>query len=192
MPKFIIMKRVAILLSMITSLSACKSYMVSTVASKNTVQSPETGKFNMINDSLAFSYSFAGPNMPLNIEVLNKLKEPLFVDWERSALVIGETTYSFVDDKVHLSADVAGTAYNNLGTESKDYYSEIRGTAQISKTQSFIPPGAKITRSIYALNNVKEIKLAKSEFRKVPMDSDVSTGVAYVSSASFTEMNSPL
>lgn len=186
------MKRVVFLLTMFASLSSCKSYMVSTVASKNTVQNPETGKFNMVNDSLAFTYSFSGTNMPLNVEVFNKLKEPLFVDWERSALVIGETTYSFVDDNVHLTADVSGTAYNNLGTEAKNYYGEMRGTAQISNRQSFIPPGAKITRSIYALNDLKEIKLAKSEFRKVPMDSDVSTGVTYVSTASFTEMNSPL
>lgn len=49
--------------------------MVSTVASKNTIQSPETGKFNMTSDSLVISYSFAGPNMPLNVEVFNKLIE---------------------------------------------------------------------------------------------------------------------
>lgn len=184
------MKRIIMLLIGLLSLSSCKSYMVSTVASKNTIQSPETGKFNMTSDSLVISYSFSGPNMPLNVEVFNKLNEPLFVDWERSALVIGETAYSFVDDKVHLSADVS--TYNNvLLEESRYYYSDVKGTAQTSKKQSFIPPNSKITKSIYALSNLNNVRLLKSAFKKVPMDSDVSVDPIKVAISSFDEDNSP-
>jgi len=186
------MIRAVIILAMIASLSSCKTYMVSTVASKNTIKSPETGEFNMANDSLAFSYSFAGPNMPLKVEVHNKLKEPLFIDWERSALVIGDKTYSFVDDKIGLNADVKSTVYNDPGAGINFAYSDMQGSAHISKTQAFIPPGAKITRSIYALNNIKEIKLSKSEFLKASMARASFEGMTQVSNASFNEENSPV
>lgn len=186
------MKRWIVIFGVIMSTLGCKTYKVSTIASTNAIKNPETGLFIHKNDSLSIKYSFYGNNMPLNIEVVNHLQEPLFVDWEQSALVIGENTYSFVDEKTYLQAKVTSTEYNDLSSTAKYYYSDIQGTAKISQTKTFIPPGAKVTRSIYALGNVEEIKLKKSDFRKISMASDSPTGLTYVSNASFNEANSPI
>lgn len=189
-----IKKRLFVVVGVLLGLSSCKNYMISTVASKNTIQSPETGKFTMENDSLAFGYSFAGPNLPINIEIKNKLGEPMFVDWERSAVVLGNKTYSFVDDKVYVNADVSGTVNKDYYTPviSYNYQSDVKGTAQLSTLKSFIPPGATVTRAIQSLSNGKDIKLPKSDFQKVYLEGDVSLGSVKVAKASFEPLNSPV
>ena len=61
-----------------------------TVGEKN-----ERGDFVQENDTVRISYRFWGENAPVTITIYNKLDEPLYVDWGRSALIIDDvaTTY---------------------------------------------------------------------------------------------------
>ncbi len=53
------------------------------------------GDFVQENDTVRISYRFWGENAPVTITIYNKLDEPLYVDWGRSALIIDDvaTTY---------------------------------------------------------------------------------------------------
>lgn len=186
------MKRVLLIVGLVASLSACKSYMVSTVTSTNTPQDQQSGEFNLVNDSAHVKFSFAGKSMPLKVEVYNKLNEPLYVNWERSALVIGDKAYSFVDDNIRLSATVNSSSYDYRALGTTDTYGDMNGKAKVSKNETFIPPGAKVSRTIYVLNDVKVIKVADSSFKKVAMNYDGGSGVTYAKIAQFTETDSPV
>lgn len=186
------MKKLVLMLGLMGSLSACKTYMVSTVSSSNILQQEQNGEFTFDSDSVNLKYSFAGENMPMKVEILNKLKEPMYVNWERSALVIGDKGYSFVDDNIQLSATVKGSSYEYRQLGVTDTQADISGTAKVSRNETFVPPLARVSRTIYALNDIKSIAVADSSFKRLPMNRLGSSEVVYTKTAKFTEAASPV
>ena len=89
-------------------LSSC-SYQMNTLRSSNTQLDDKTGVFQLENDSVKILYSFAGHNAPIHIDIYNKLNEPMYVDWERSAYIIDEKSSSYADETVELNGVVSGT-----------------------------------------------------------------------------------
>lgn len=186
------MKKLFLLMGVVASLASCKSYMVSTVSSTNTPRDEQSGDFNLVNDTVSVKYSFAGENMPLKVEVYNKVNEPLYVNWERSALVIGDKAYSFVDDNIQITGSTSSTSYNYRNWGVTDSFGDLSATAKVSKNETFIPPNSKVSRTIYALNDIKVIKVADSSFKKEGMNYSGDSGVVYTKSAHFTEADSPV
>ena len=82
--------------ALLLGLSACSSYYYSMLNSNDPVgEKNERGDFVQENDTVRISYRFWGENAPVTITIYNKLDEPLYVDWGRSALIIDDvaTTY---------------------------------------------------------------------------------------------------
>jgi hypothetical protein len=48
----------------------------------------EKKEFITENDTVMIKYSFAGENFPITLTILNKLNQPLYIDWDRSVVVI--------------------------------------------------------------------------------------------------------
>ena len=74
---------------MLLSLSSCSSYYYSTLASNDRSGRYDVNKdFVIDNDSVCIIYNFHGEDGPVLVTVQNKMDEPLFVDWQRSALTV--------------------------------------------------------------------------------------------------------
>lgn len=186
------MKKIFIIPVFIILLSSCQSYLMSTISSHNLHKDDMTGIQSLENDSLIISYNFSGENSPLQIEVYNKLNEPLFVNWEHSALIIADKAYSFVNNDLKLEA-TSSTIPDIINTPNNDYTSStISGTIKVSTKEGFVPPKSKISRKIYILNSIPLPKVDKSAFKPATFNFSDGTGSVYAKEAVFTEQNSPL
>lgn len=177
--------------------ASCKAYQVNTISSSNTQKSDSTGVFKVENDSLLITFNFAGDNSPVNVEVLNKLNEPMIINWERSALIVGDKAYSYVDDNLRITGQTTGTTsryYSDRNNFSDLSYSSgsISGNIQLSKNESFLPPHSKSGRSIYVLSQIPLQELDKTAFNRIMLQ-DVD-GISQIISktADYTAENSPL
>lgn len=187
------MKRITFILAAILLFSSCKSYMMSTVSSPNTLLDKSTGTFNLKNDSLELSYNFSGDDAPLKIEIYNKLNEPLYVNWEKSAVILGDKAYSFVDDKLKIQGTTTTLLpyiqpyFDGIYTESTTL-----GTIQLSKSESFIPPSSRITRISGILSPPEMNSVDKSSFHRIPQNLSDGSGIVYTKEGEFDQKNSPL
>lgn len=186
------MKNIALFLVVIAGLSSCRSYQMSTLSSSNTRKIDSTGVFNLENDSLIISYNFTGDNSPVNVEVYNKLNEPVYVNWERSSLIIGDKAYSYGDDEIKIDGSTSNisSGYGRKGSVFSD--GTISATAKFSKNESFIPPHAKIDRTTNVLAQVGIAEIDPTLFKKKKMTYINGEGQVNIKEADFSAENSPL
>lgn len=186
------MKKLVLSSVLLVLLSSCQSYLLSTVSSSNTQKADDKGFFKVENDSLIITYNFAGNNSPINIEVYNKLNEPLYINWKKSALIVADKAYSYVDDKITINgtASTVSTQFYKGGDTYTD--GTIAAVGKIAKDESFIPPHAGTGRSIYILNNISMPEIEKNNFKKKRLTYLDGSGEIFGKSADFTPENSPL
>lgn len=185
------MKKLTFFFAIIALLSSCKAYQMSTISSLD-AKLDSTGVFKIENDSLSLSYNFTGENEPLNIEVFNKLNEPLYVNWAKSAMISSDKAYSYASDEIRIQGSTSSisTQYSRRGDVFTD--GSISATAKLSQYETFIPPHSKINRTIYILKNLETDKLLKADFQKVYLNYDDGSGLAPGKRASFSADHSPL
>lgn len=173
-------------------MTSCQSYLLNTVSSSNTKKSDSTGVFKAENDSLVISYSFNGNNAPINIEIYNKMDEPLYVNWKKSAVIVADKAYSYIDDKIMINGTTTsiGTQLYKQGNTYTD--GTIAAVAKLSKDESFIPPHASSGRSIFILNNIQMNEVEATQFKKKIITYFDGSGLIHSKSADFTATNSPL
>ena len=158
------MKNLTLFLLIMISITSCKSYMISTVSSNNTNKESSSGAHFIENDTVKITYSFNGENSPLTLEVFNKLNEPVYVNWEQSAVVLNNKVYSFVDDKlaIHGTTSSARQPYNfQTGT---DNLSNFSGMVKLPQNGAFLPPRSQVSRTIYALNTINTFQLDQTDY----------------------------
>lgn len=181
--------------SLIVLFSSCTSYQYLTVSSKEMPQNDQR-EFVVENDSIRLKYRFDGHNAPVQLEVVNKLSKPIFIDWKRSALIINNKAISFKPG----SLTVSGSTYtsvdnwmnrNNRGFNSTSSSSSFSSTVEFPGDMEFIPPGAQVNQSPLDLTNAFQYGNSKEEFTrvKVAMASGI---VGSVTRATYNENNSPL
>lgn len=185
------MKRTVLILSAIIFLSSCKSYLLSTVSAPNTKLDQSTGALTMQNDSLAITYNFSGEGSLLNIDIYNKLNEPLYVNWEKSAIIVNSKAYSLVDDRLKIKGETSSSSSDFFNTGVTSSNGKISGIVQLSKNESFIPPNAKINRVTDILSTIETSKIPDSAYHKIILN-DTETGVVNAKHSVFTAENSPL
>ena len=94
------------LLSLLFSLNACSSYYYSMLSSdKGIVGVNEYNDFVQENDSVRIIYNFYGEDAPVRITVFNKLDEPMYIDWQRSSLIIGDKAVSYYKEVMPVQGD---------------------------------------------------------------------------------------
>jgi len=67
-------------------LSGCSRYQYMYVSSN--LDQNDKKEFIVENDTVQIKYSFTGENFPLTITLYNKLRQPIYIDLERSTVVI--------------------------------------------------------------------------------------------------------
>lgn len=187
------------IMAMLSTLGACTSYYYSTLSSSDPgALKNQEGDFVTENDSVLISYSFYGENAPVSITIYNKTDEPLFVDWQRSALIIDDVATSYYQETAPLQgrteADTYGGTYS-WSKRSEQTWGSTGGTfsgeVALPKGVTFIPPRSKVEATPLHLANFDFDKIPKEEYVRMPVAKQ-NAEVVNVRVRKYTEEESPL
>lgn len=138
------MKSPILFLALAAMLSSCKTYQYFAIDGVN-IRPDSTYRFVEENDTLKLTYDFSGLNGPVRLKVFNKSDKPLYIDWKRSALIIGDQAFSYYTGTRQISGSVQGDAFNFSGITS------LSGSlaAQIKEQEGvdFLPPRSSKERN---------------------------------------------
>lgn len=187
---------ISIIVPLTYILSSCTStYFYSSLETTNeNIQKMDNGDFLLENDSLWIAHYFKGENAPIQIVVYNKLDVPLYVDWQKSSLILNNISYSYNNGETVYE----GTA-NTEGYSSADYYGGIyqssttnyKGTSNTPSAISFIPPKTMVARNTLKISPRFD-NIDKKEFSKrgkITIDKNTKQ---HVDKAQYDYENSPL
>lgn len=159
------MCRIFYLLLFALTLNSCHTtfYYAQLNTTNPYVEKDSIGNFVVNSDSIKIVYSFSGENAPLKINVFNKMKRSLFIDWDSSFFYIGDNP----DNKI------------SLGDYIKDY-----------KTLE-IKPFSNKERDLFELSGLKFDELDKNSFKKQEVKLSYNRTAKY-NTIYFDEMTTPL
>lgn len=126
------MKRLKLILPILilAFTASCVRYQYMSISSN--IPKDEKRAFYHENDTCKISYSFNGENCPILINVYNKLREPLYVDWQKSTLTI-------FNDQMSLWDGADEQAYESISTISPGSSIEIQPLYLITKFVDLTP-----------------------------------------------------
>lgn len=182
-------KLLIICLAATALLSACSTYQMNTVRSTNTTLDEKTGEFKLENDSVRIVYSFAGQNAPIHMDIYNKLTEPVYVDWERSALITGDQSYSYADQTVQINGDISSTS---IGRNIQFSSGSVNAQATLPKNVAFVPPHSQISKTISRVNGGYIRNLSDNLFTNSKLPASIGAVDQKVKVAKFDKENTPL
>ena len=87
------------------SLTSCVTYQYATIESdlrKNAV-----GEIIQENDTVQLRYRFSGRGCPVVVQVHNKLDVPVFLNWDRSAIVLDGKTLNASENALPFNAEIS-------------------------------------------------------------------------------------
>lgn len=128
--------------------AACNTYQYITVSSP--LKAEHQQNFVFENDTVRLMYNFNGEEGPVAITIFNKLPVPLYVDWAKSALIVGDTRKSYSNKGMSLSAEVSGSETHWLNYSSQ--IATINGILNSGEVSGFIPPKAQAKETLLTLN----------------------------------------
>lgn len=193
------MRLFVILLSIVYGglMSSCTTYYYSTIDSNDRkVIKQDNGDFTQENDTVAITYCFYGENLPIEITVYNKLDQPLFLDWQQSALIVEETAESYVSRDMAIRGGFSSDTYSYQDYLFPDVsYGKATGTfsarGRIPENVAFIPPKSMMNSTPITLSNFEFGRISKEEYTKqqfMKADNKMTT----LKAIDFTEENTPL
>lgn len=179
------------LLAFIPLCISCSTYQYCTISS-DVIARNDKNEFVVENDSIRLVYNFYGKNAPVNITVQNKLKVPVYIDWQRSALVLNDKTVTYAPAELKIDGSYHGGSYNFGNRSGYGVNSgHIRASASLPPTVEFIPPQAFLTRNPLVITNKYIDTIPETAFKRtrhIPVE-----GLSVsVRKATFTEETSPL
>lgn len=84
--KTLLKNRSIILISCIIMLSGCARYQY--VFVDGHLNKNDNQEFIKDNDTVTIKYTFKGENLPVTLTIYNKLNQPMYIDWDRSVVII--------------------------------------------------------------------------------------------------------
>lgn len=154
-------------------LSSCAStFYFSTLDSntENTIKA-DNGDFITANDSVLIAYCFNGEEGPVLIIVHNNGDKPLYVDWQRSSIIIKERATSYHDNTMQISGTMKTYSQEDIFIPRNSYSnSEFRGSSRLPEGVSFIPPHSRI--------EYQAVRLGIPNFESIP-NKEYSTATYY-------------
>ncbi|PTQ98006.1 hypothetical protein C8P68_103165 [Mucilaginibacter yixingensis] len=171
-------------------LSACQTYQLNTMSSVNAAIDDKTGKFNVENDSVKITYSFSGKNAPINVAVYNKLNEPIYVDWKRSAYIIDKKAVSFSDRAVKVNGTFDAATSRSTGASYTS--GSLQATANLPENIMFIPPHAQVDKTLLEMAPEQNRFIEDSLVTKVQINDQLTAEPFNARMAKFNKNNSPL
>lgn len=128
------------LVLLVFMLSCSSTYFYTSVNTTTpNLEKVENGDFLYETDSLWIAYCFKGEDAPIQITVGNKLDIPLYVDWNRSSLILDGRSYSYNTNKATHTTTTEYSFYGNTSWST--------GNTELPTHISFIPPKTTISHS---------------------------------------------
>lgn len=137
------LKQTILLLSVAFLGSCAPRHYQSVTLSSDTAKVNDSGDFLFENDTLRIRYDFHSRNGHMKFGILNKMKQPLYVNWKESGFVQGTSFMPYWRDQYVSNGYVYDKWFDWNG------YWNLRGpyTFSIAKREdqvSFIPPGTEL------------------------------------------------
>jgi hypothetical protein len=179
-------------------LTSCSRYQINVISSTNTNKNQQTGDFEFENDSVKISYSFYGPNAPVDVNVYNKLDNPLYIDWEKSAVIIGDKAISYASSDIGITGNVDAQTNTYRGRNpvygNPSYTTgSINAVASLPQHSTFLPPHSQGGNSSVHLTSgfldIPDSAYSKAKMLNIFQDS---SNMEKVKLANFESANSPL
>jgi hypothetical protein len=139
------MKPFLTVMALMLMLSSCTNYQYLTLDAERTTKN-EKKEIVWENDSVRLVYNFNGRWGQMNIMAYNKSNEPVFINWKKSALVIGDRPISLYDPNVKVSGESVDFKINHSVTYG---YTEANFT--LPEGSDFMPPKTYITKQNISL-----------------------------------------
>lgn len=135
------MRTIPLLILCVVALSACAPNAQLVTLRGNNV-TPDPGGLMLDTDTLTLRYNFSGERGQMAVSVVNKLDRPLYIDWKRSAFIIGQDKVDYWQDvaNVDLSGSTLGSRYSRYSISS------INGTISKDNQVGFIPPKTRLDK----------------------------------------------
>lgn len=169
---------------------SCTTFQYVTVSSSGVTKN-DRNEFVVENDSLQLIYNFSGQNGPIKVSIYNKLDVPVYIDWQRSALIVNDKTVPYVPGEVKIEGSFSGSTYTSRYSHYGSTSGSIQATAYLPPTVDFIPPRAIINKTTINITSGYNAYIPDADFQKVKYPV-VDGFTVNVKKAAFTEGNSPL
>ncbi len=174
--------------------TSCSTYYVSVLNSPDLARDDQKGEYFFENDSIKITYNFFGENAPISIRILNKLNQPLYIDWQRSALIIDSEATSFMGEHMDISGSISTSGTSSRITRdwtNTSSRSSLDATAALPQSTSFIPPRSSVERTHLELQHVYYQNIPDSVYRRLQL-AQLNGNTAPVRLGKFSEESSPL
>lgn len=146
--KFHAMKKLLLIAPIMLFFASCKPYQYFTVAAPE-LQQDSLKQYVFENDTMKVLYNFTGYQGPLKVTVINKLKEPIFLDWNRSAMIMNGESVALYQPSFQFSGRSVGSSVEVIKDVSLNS-SRMSGTLSGQEGVDMIPPGSSRQRSVLA------------------------------------------
>lgn len=140
------MRPLAVLIVCLAVLSACSPTAQLVTLRGNNVK-PASDGLVLDTDTLTLRYNFSSERGQMYLSVVNKLDRPLYVDWKRSAFIIGQDKVDYWRDvaNVDLSSPTYGSRYSRYSIGS------INGTITKDEPVGFLPPKTRLEKRQFVI-----------------------------------------
>lgn len=145
------MRKLLLLISLGFTFSSCSStFFLSTLSTNDErTEKVENGDFLLENDTLWIAYCFNGEGAPIQITIFNKSKEPLYIDWQKSTLIINNVAFSYMGNRIKTTGSIDGVTFTDNSTilfdQAEVQLNNFSATTEYPNNTSFIPPNSMIS-----------------------------------------------
>jgi hypothetical protein len=179
-----------------TSLLNAQTAQVFTV--KSSQVNAVNNQYEFENDTLKIAYNFWAPSGQMEFTIINKLNQPLYINWKSSALMQNGTKHNYYSESYTqttkgksggyiLSIPAAGVAHNlQAGNSSSVTYVEKNDPV------SFVLPNSSQTFHFATLYTERTYKMNKDAISKEVPRTDNEDKTTKVKASDFTEQTSPV
>jgi len=146
-------------------LVSCAHYQYVTLNSA--IYKADNQSFVWENDSVKVQYIFSGADCPITVKVHNKLAQPIYVDWEKSAVIYSDgSRFSLWNDETHINLATTGGAVNFRS----DTFTRLETSGGMKKQEqvSFIPPNSYVSVTPMAVRSTFISPLPQNLKQRVP------------------------
>jgi hypothetical protein len=146
------------------------------------------------NDSVRLQYNFNGENAPINITIYNKLNVPMYIDWQRSALIVQDKAISYVPTEVPIQGSYNGSSVGaavGRGISSTSSSGSINATAILPEHIAFVPPNSYVTKMPMGVTNRFIENVPDTAWHKERLTDSYGLTLG-IKRAAFTDSTSPL
>ena len=141
------MKTLALFIISIATLVACSpNAQLVTLRGSNVKPVADEGLV-LDNDTLTIRYNFASERGQMHLTLVNKLNQPLYVDWKRSSFIIGQDKVDYWQDVADVN--LTGSSYSNR--YSRYSIGNLSGVISKDNQVGFIPPQTKLEKQQFVV-----------------------------------------